>query len=270
MNIVILVSILIAVIAVFLELQYNLFTLPPKGLRVLMYHKIEDGTPDGLTVTSDQFRQHLAYLRNKGYSSLSFAGLKQIIARGIPLPRNVVILTFDDAYRNFLTKAFPLLKEYGFTATVLVPVAFIGKTNVWDQGTDPLMTGEELRRIAVQENIEIGLHSFLHHNYRDMTQEEAAEDIRNCRKTLSFYAIPHGGVLAYPYGGYPKKDPEKKRQLFELFAEMKLDFALRIGNRINRWPIKQPYEIQRIDIKGSDRFFIFKTKLLKGRAHLFT
>jgi len=269
MNIVILVSILIAVIAVFLQLQYNFLIPPRKGLPVLMYHKIELGKPDGLTVTVDQFRQQLTYLKDKGYKTYSFTDLKRMMDHRDLLPSKAVVLTFDDAYRNFLTRALPLLTEFGYTATVMVPAAFIGKTNIWDQGNDPLLTGEELHRIAMQENIEIGLHSFMHHNYRDLNPDEAAEDIRNCRETLAYHAIPHTAVLAYPYGGYPRKDPEKKMRLFERFTELKLDFALRIGNRINPWPLKYPYEIQRIDIKGSDRFFVFKIKLRKGRARFF-
>jgi hypothetical protein len=95
------------------------------------------------------------------------------------------------------------------------------------------------------------------------------EDLNNCRQTLEFYGIPYVKALAYPYGGYPKRDPELKAQMISLFQKTGLDFALRIGNRINPWPIRLPYEINRIDIKGTDSFFTFRTKLTKGRAKLF-
>jgi hypothetical protein len=77
-------------------------------------------------------------------------------------------------------------------------------------------------------------------------------------------------VLAYPFGGFPKRDPILREQMISLFREQELDFALRIGNRINPWPLKHPYEMKRTDIRGTDTFFVFRTKLRKGRAKLFS
>jgi len=56
----------------------------------------------------------------------------------------------------------------------------------------------------------------------------------------------------------------------ELFRDYKLIFAVRIGNRINSLPIRDPYELKRIDIKGTDSLFTFKIKLKKGRTKLFS
>jgi len=131
------------------------------------------------------------------------------------------------------------------------------------------MNPEELKQISNDSHIEIGLHSFLHRNYNDLAIPDMEEDLNNCLGTLSFYHIPFVRVLAYPYGSYPKKDQVLKEQMFTVFKSLNLDFALRIGNRINRYPLRQPYELTRIDIRGTDRFFIFKTKLKKGRAKLF-
>jgi len=41
--------------------------------------------------------------------------------------------------------------------------------------------------------------------------------------------------------------------------------ALRIGNNIDSYPWKNKYEIQRIDIKGSDNLPVFKWKLKLGK-----
>jgi hypothetical protein len=56
----------------------------------------------------------------------------------------------------------------------------------------------------------------------------------------------------------------------EIFRTSRLQFALRIGNRVNRWPLKDPYEVKRIDIKGTDSFSTFITKLKKGRRKVFS
>jgi peptidoglycan/xylan/chitin deacetylase (PgdA/CDA1 family) len=265
----ILIVFLLLIIAV-VTIHFRFFIPPKKGLPVLMYHKVLPGQQDGLTVSTDQFDLHLMYLKEKGYQTVSFKSLKAMIKDGAPLPPKTAILTFDDAYLNFREYALPLLKKYNFTATVFVPVAFIGKTNIWDKGNDPLMSDADLKRLALNEDIEIGLHSFLHRSYGDLALADMEEDLGNCRRTLDFYGIPFTNVLAYPYGGYPKKDPLLKEQMISMFKQAGLDFALRIGNNINPWPIRSPFEIKRIDIKGNDSFFVFRTKVRKGRAKLFS
>jgi len=253
----------------FLLFMYTSLFPAKKGLPVLMYHKILPGQQDGLTVSTDQFDLQLMFLKEMGYRTISFKTMKKLVKDGSPLPKKTIILTFDDAYLNFREHALPLLKKHNFTATVFVPVAFIGKTNIWDEGNDQIMSDSDLKRLTLNEDIEIGLHSFLHRNYGDLAPSDMEEDLKNCRETLDFYGIPFTNILAYPYGGYPKKDPLLKEQMISLFKQSGLDFALRIGNNINPWPIRSPYEIKRIDIKGTDSFFIFRTKLRRGRAKLF-
>jgi peptidoglycan/xylan/chitin deacetylase (PgdA/CDA1 family) len=256
-------------VACIITIQWSFLIPPKKGLPVLMYHKILGQGADALTVTNDQFDHQLMYLKEKGYQTISFKTLKSLIKNGDPLPKKTVILTFDDAYENFRKHALPLLKKYHFTATVFVPVAFIGKTNIWDRGGEAIMTVDDLKQLVFNEGIEIGIHSFLHRSYGDLAIADMKEDLNLCKETLDFFGIPFSKVLAYPYGGYPKKDPLLKSQMISLFKQFGLDFAVRIGNNINTWPLKQPFEIKRIDIKGTDNFFIFRTKLTKGRAKLF-
>jgi peptidoglycan/xylan/chitin deacetylase (PgdA/CDA1 family) len=265
----IIVPLLLLAVILYVGLEYSLFIPSPRGLRILMYHKIAESGPDGLTVTRDQFDLHLLYLKENGYQPLTFREVKALHDAGKPLPRRTVIITFDDAYCSFRDLALPLLKKYGFTATLFVPVAYMGKTNIWDRGTDPLLGADALKSIALNENVEIGLHSFLHRSYGEMTVEDMEADLANCYSTMNSHVIPFVKVLAYPYGGYPKKDAKLKTEMTALFTRMDLMYALRIGNRVNGWPLMQPYELKRIDIKGSDTLFVFKTKLKKGRAKLF-
>jgi len=240
-----------------------------KGLPVLMYHKVSEQVNDGLTISSDKLELHFAYLKEKGYLTISFRELKLRMADREPLPKKTIILTFDDAYRSFKDLAIPLLKKYGFKASVFVPLAFLGKTNIWDRGNDPIMTADELKQIAAGGAVEIGLHSFLHRNYADLALQDMEEDLKNCYSLMDFHHIPFVRVLAYPYGGFPRKDPDLKSKMTDLFNRLELDYALRIGNRVNPYPIRSPYEIKRIDIKGGDSFFTFRIKLKKGRVKLF-
>lgn len=234
-----------------------------------MYHKVKDSDPDGLTVTADTLELELAYLTDKGYETISFLDLKESMETGKVLPKRPVIITFDDAYENFRSHALPILKRLKMKATLFVPVAFMGKTNLWDHGSEKILGAEDLKRIEDDGSVEIGIHSFLHRSYAELAPEDMREDLENCFNTLDFHHIRTSRVLAYPYGGYPKKDPELKILMKDLFAEMQLWFAVRIGNKINRLPLKERYEIKRIDIRGTDSFTTFRIKIAFGRKNPF-
>src|SRR5262249_51246376 len=44
-------------------------------------------------------------------------------------PSRAVCLTFDDGFLDFYTEAFPVLQEFGFTATVFLPTTFIRESS---------------------------------------------------------------------------------------------------------------------------------------------
>ena len=85
----------------------------------------------------------------------------------------------------------------------------------------------------------------------------------------SISAFRHSGIpfvpaFAYPYGGRPK-NKEIYAHMVRVFSSMGIKLAFRIGNRVNKLPLKNYFEVKRISIQGSDSMWTFKTKLLKGR-----
>lgn len=265
----VIISSLCLLVILLLTIEYSLFIPPKKGLPVLMYHNISDGFCDGLNISADKLELQLMYLKEKGYQTITLKQLSELGRNGGRLPEKPVILTFDDAYAGSEKPLIKLLERYGFHAVIFVPVAFIGKSNLWDDGKLEIMPAESLQRLSRDSHFEIGLHSFLHRSYNDLAPEDILEDLRNCRETLDYYKIPFIRTVAYPYGGYPKKDKTLKQEMFDVFRNSGIEFAFRIGNRINPYPFRERYELTRIDIRGTDSFFIFRTKLKKGRAKVF-
>ena len=43
-----------------------------------------------------------------------------------------IVCTFDDGYESIKSNVAPILKEYGFTATIFVNTSIIGKNNSWN------------------------------------------------------------------------------------------------------------------------------------------
>lgn len=76
-----------------------------------MYHYIRpDPGPDdpvgqGLSVSPELFAEHLAYLAEQGYSTITMAELADAWQGRRSLPSKPIVLTFDDGYRDFYTNA---------------------------------------------------------------------------------------------------------------------------------------------------------------------
>ena len=90
-------------------------------LLILCYHgtSLEDEHlwRPSLYITPQKLEQRLDLLRRGRYSVLSLEEALQRLHSGT-LPGRSVVLTFDDGTYDFYRQAFPLLRSYGFPATV--------------------------------------------------------------------------------------------------------------------------------------------------------
>ena len=233
-----------------------------------MYHKIDDTIPaDHLNVPPAQFEKHLEYLNAKGYTTISFSELIDYSNKNIALPPKAVMITADDGYRNNFTRMYPLIVKYNCKANIFLVSSSIGKLPS-DEDGNLYLSLEDLREMN-EQHIQYGLHTFDHKNYAPMDEADITEDLIKCKSQLSELGINFQPCFAYTYGSYPKKDELKRNKLFEILKNHNIQLAFRIGNRINKLPFGNKLLIKRIDIRGSDSFLDFKTKLQKGRLKLF-
>jgi peptidoglycan/xylan/chitin deacetylase (PgdA/CDA1 family) len=100
-------------------------------LSVLMYHRIssEERTPQLdpslLSATPSEFARQVEYLASKR-RVLSLGELLDVRRGLMELPPRSVVVTFDDAYRDFQEHAWPALRRHGVPATLFVPTAYPG------------------------------------------------------------------------------------------------------------------------------------------------
>ena len=261
------IAILLGLLLFLLVFQLCVSIMSKRGLRVLMYHKLSDSDSDGLTVKVDVFEKQLSYLTKHDYQPITIEQLIQYQYRGSKLPDKPVLITFDDGYENNYTYLYPLLKKYGLKATIFLPVGFIGKSNFWDEGNEPIMNYERLKEMS-STFIEFGLHSFSHINHAGLTEDEVIHDITECKVKLTENAVPFVPAIAYPYGAYPREE-KRYAKYREVLTSNGILFGFRIGNKINKLPISDPYSVKRIDVRGTNSFFEFKIKMLFGRVKPF-
>ena len=230
------------------------------NLPVLMYHQVSLSKSEGLTIAAEKLEAHFAYLKEKGYRTYHCSELLSL--RKLPHHRNVMI-TFDDGYVDQLELAYPLLKKYGLKATFFIPLKYLGKTDEWNSPSYPIMTATQLRSLDPSV-VELGFHSFAHRRYDEMTHNEVEADTKACFEITSEEKLPLSAVLAYPYGRYPRTGTGQL-QFEKHLSESLFQLAFRIGNRINKFPFKKPFEVQRLDVKGEYSLKKFKRKLTYGK-----
>jgi len=230
-------------------------------LPVLMYHNVcsDNANSRGLTISAEKLEEQFAYLSKKGYTTYHLAELEGID----PLPAKGVVITYDDITENQLRHAVPLLEKYNLKATFFIPFAYIGKTDQWNGGAEKIMSISQLQGLN-PDVVELGYHSYLHRKYADMNDTEIKEDFENCHRIILETRLAVYPAVAYPYGNYPKQEPAKTH-FKKLLADNGIKTAFRIGNRVNQFPFKDNYEVQRIDVKGEWSLFKFRLMLKFGK-----
>ena len=229
-------------------------------LPILMYHHVTTEKGKGLTISIENLEQQFKHLAENGYKTYHFKELSKL--KTLPNAKNIII-TFDDGYVSQMELALPLLKKYKLKATFFVPLDFLGKTDSWNTSSLQIMTLEQLKSLD-PKIVELGFHSFYHKKYTELSNAEIEADTRRCMEFVSENELNFSPVLAYPYGKFPKD--KKVNEIFrKILSKNGIEYGLRIGNRINTYPLKKPYEIQRIDVKGEFSMLKFRQKIRFGK-----
>jgi peptidoglycan/xylan/chitin deacetylase (PgdA/CDA1 family) len=90
-------------------------------LLILCYHGIamgeEHGSHPEMFLPPEMFARRMEILAQSGSTVLGLGEALSLLQQG-KLPPNSVAITFDDGWADFRTQAFPVLKKFGFPATV--------------------------------------------------------------------------------------------------------------------------------------------------------
>ena len=174
-----------------------------------MYHSISSCASSKFRpciVSPETFNEHLSYLDECHYTPVTVTQFVQAMARGGDgLPPHPVILTFDDGYADFYTKALPALQCHGFTATLYVATAFVDGTSRWLQhmgeGMRPMLTWEQLAEISAS-GIECAAHTHTHRPLDMLPLSVVCDEIVRSKELLEEHLGQQVSSFAYPSGFY--------------------------------------------------------------------
>lgn len=179
-----------------------------KEIPILTYHHLLKKNENKLfrnnyaVLSVEVFEKQMRYLYDNGYSTVTLEELEKFIDGKIHLPQKSVVITFDDGYLSNYLYAYPILKKYGFNATIFAISSLIrDQPDRFHPDQLNYVSWSEIEKFRDVFHIESHTH--------DMHREEngkgylifkstdviKADMIKSKTSLNSFY-------FAYPYGQY--------------------------------------------------------------------
>ncbi|MEX5214718.1 MAG: polysaccharide deacetylase family protein [Nitrospiraceae bacterium] len=188
-------------------------------LPILTYHSL-DTTGSVISTAPMVFRQQMQWFHRHGFATISLVQAARLLTLKQPFPERTCVLTFDDGYDSVYQEAFPVLQQYGFTATVFLVTAYCGKTNDWPGHRSPigdraLLSWPHIAEMA-GHGITFGSHTNTHPDLVRISRDQAAHEVRVSKQTIEDRLGRKVETFAYPYGRYNRATVDLVRTNFSV------------------------------------------------------
>lgn len=250
-----------------------LFEFLPKrsapAIPILMYHSISDDRQSNLqpyfrTATPPAtFRRHMTYLRVSGYSTVTLSEALNLL-RSPPMRQScrdtkgnhpMVVLTFDDGFRDFYTNAFPVLDDLGQKATVFLPSDYIGKSFITGQ---KCLDEQEIRELAAR-GIEFGSHTVTHPQLSRLARPRLIRELEDSKARIEDIVGSEIYLFSYPYR-FPEEDRPFIRNLRRLLERLGYSAGVTTSIGCARFG-DDPFFLARLPINECDDIEFLQAKL---------
>ena len=170
-------------------------------LVVLQYHHVDDDTPRATSTSSDLFEQQLDYISTLDLTVAPLLPATRDALANRGGERNLVAITFDDAYKSVYHTAAPLLAERNMAYTVFVNTNAVGKHGY--------MTWQQLESLAENPSVTLANHSADHGHLARKPGEKSSDwrqrvtaSLDQAQAKLKQELGQDVPMFAYPYGEF--------------------------------------------------------------------
>ena len=228
---------------------------------ILMYHAVREGSSDRrpyyeTNVSPHVFASQIRQLRNEGFRAVSLEEALQALGDG-NCGKKLVVITFDDGYRDFYENAFPILSECQFTATVFLMTAFVDDRAGTFKGKQCL-TWQQVRELHAQ-GISFGSHTVTHPQLKLLEMDRVEEELASSKKMVEDQLGIAIRSFSYPYA-FPETSHEFKRQLRDMLVKHGYENGVTtILGTAN--PRCDPFFLPRLPVNNWDDPRFFQAKL---------
>ena len=160
-----------------------------QNIPIPTYHCIDNAVwgYKNMFVSPGTFDEQMKYLKDQGYSTITFSDLDRINTIKKP-----ILITFDDGYEDNYTNAYPILKKYGFKATIFLICDAIGKPKY--------LKLSQIRQM--KDCIDFQSHTITHPHLANLSPNKIEFELSHSKNQLETLLNKKIDVIAYPYGSY--------------------------------------------------------------------
>jgi peptidoglycan/xylan/chitin deacetylase (PgdA/CDA1 family) len=208
-------------------------------------------------VKPEDFKKQMSWFNKNGWTSYIISQLVE----NEHLPPKSFCITFDDGYEDNYINALPILKKYGFKATIYLVPNY--EYNLWenfkDKKFDKLLNQQQIKEMQDSGLIEFGSHTLHHKNLLTISKDEAFEDMKVSKALVENITHQKCNAFAYPYGKY-------NDNLIEATKEIGYTSATVVKRGF--FDFNKSFEIKRIGVLGTESFLDFYLKITRVRNKL--
>lgn len=222
---------------------------------ILLYHQITalptDKDPLRLSVSPEQFTEQMDYLKQNNYTCISLEDFVEAKVNAKSHPERAFVITFDDGYLDNYERAFPILQNYNFTATIFLVTNRVGSIVNWsglENQRIPLMSWMQVREMQ-EKGFHFGSHTHTHPDLSQCNNSEVEFELNHSKHVLEQELGKPVNLFAYPYESVTMSLEQK---VFEAGYLAAFGSLLLPENRLNSW---------RRECFGSDTIDNFRFKL---------
>src|SRR4030042_75432 len=194
------------------------------SLPILTFHALDDQR-SVISFPPELFRWGMANLHENGYQTISLLEAVDYLRLKKSFPERSFVITFDDGYESVFKEAFPVVQDYGMTATIFLTVGEKGKVKHGERL--PSLEGHSmLNWYEIQEmkqwGIEFGAHTLTHPDLTRLSLERIKSEICDSKLIIEDALNTPVECFASPYSRYDDRCLEIIRQHFTCACSDKL------------------------------------------------
>ena len=204
---------------------------------ILMYHSIADNPKDPHAVHPEVFAAQMEQLASSGMRVVELErALRELSAWD---GKCRVVISFDDAYCDFLANAAPVLRHYSFPAIVFAPTGLLGGSAAWDSydKSKPLMDWDELGEVR-RLGFDLAGHSVSHARLTECSDAELEREMCDSLGSLQARFDQIVPALAYPGGHFGPRERAAARRAGYVAA-------VGVTSRLANYPWTDLYALRR-------------------------
>lgn len=167
-----------------------------KGAIIFAYHRIgEDGFPD-TNLRISLFKSHIKEILTGDYNIMPVPKIIETLKNEEAIPPKTLGITFEGGHKSILENAVPLLLEHDLPFTVFI------STDKADWNSEKYMNWRELKKLAENENVNIGVHPASYTRLAGLPENRIAEQINRAKGRYREELGKNPELFAYPFGEY--------------------------------------------------------------------